>query len=264
VNTFLALAGSSLLEEVARTRTLLAFDFDGTLAPIVDDRNRAEMRPETHALLRVAGLLYPCAVVSGRMRSDLVERLRGLPLVAAIGCHGAEPGFGPLDPLLQRRVAAWRPALEKALIGSPEIEVEDKRFSIALHFRRARSPGSAGRDALAAARSLPGAIVFPGHAVVNVVPREAPTKGDAVATLCRRLGIRPAVYVGDDGTDEWAFRSSVVGVAIRIGASADSSAACCLADQSQIDDLLRALIAARLRQDGRGERIEGLIRAVVS
>ena len=128
----------------------------------------------------------------------------------------------------------------------------------------ARSWSAAERRATAAARRLPGATVLGGHAVVNVVPAEAPTKGDAVAALCARLGARSAVYVGDDETDEDAFRAGVVGVSIAIGGARESAASYRLPDQAQVDDLLRALICARVEQDGRGARWEGLVRAVRS
>jgi trehalose 6-phosphate phosphatase len=52
--------GLQTLDELARARALLAFDFDGTLAPIVPDRDAAAMRPETWRLLRALALLYPC------------------------------------------------------------------------------------------------------------------------------------------------------------------------------------------------------------
>jgi trehalose 6-phosphate phosphatase len=252
----------SVIDEVARARTLLAFDFDGTLAPIVEDRAQASMRGETRALLRATALLYPCAVISGRMRSDVASRVSDVPLAAVVGCHGAEPGFGPLDRSLERRVASWPGELERALGECDGIDIEDKKFSIALHYRRARSWRDAERLALSAAGKLDGAVVFGGHAVVNVLPKDAPTKGDAIRELCDRLGARIAVYVGDDRTDEEAFRSEVVGISICVGGERDSSAAYGLADQREIDDLLRALVAARARQDGLGERWEGLVRVM--
>jgi trehalose 6-phosphate phosphatase len=252
---------AAIVEELARQRTLLAFDFDGTLAPIVDDRSAAAMRPETRALLRATALLYPCAVISGRTRADVAARVEDVPLVAIVGCHGAEPGFGPIDVALERRVASWRAALAPALADG-EIELEDKRLGIALHYRRARSPEEAERRALAAAAALEGAVVFGGHAVVNVVPQDAPTKGDAIRELCARLGARVAMYVGDDRTDEEAFRGEVVAISIRVGGAADSCAEYSVQDQRHVDELLRALVSARARQDGLGDRWEGLVRAM--
>ena len=253
--------GAEVVAEIARSRTLLAFDFDGTLAPIVAARDEAAIGDETRALLRAAALLYPCAVISGRTRADVAARVRGIPLVAVVGCHGAEAGFGPLDHTLARRVASWRTRLAVALRGSDGIEVEDKRFAIALHYRKAPSWAEAERRALAAALRLEGAAVFPGRAVVNVLPEDAPAKGDAIEALCERLGVRAAVYVGDDRTDENAFRSRVVTVSIAVGDVAGSSAAYRLPDQSHVDELLRALVRARVEQDGLGARWEGVVRA---
>jgi trehalose 6-phosphate phosphatase len=252
---------AAVVEQLARERTLLAFDFDGTLAPIVDDRSRAAMRDETRALLRATALLYPCAVISGRTRADVAARVVDVPLVAIVGCHGAEPGFGPIDASLERQVASWRDALARSLPAG-EIEIEDKRLGLAHHYRRARAPAEAERRALAAAAALEGAVVFGGHAVVNVVPRHAPTKGDAIRALCARLGTRVAVYVGDDRTDEEAFRAEVVAISICVGGAPDSCAAYSVADQRHVDELLRALVAARARQDGLGNRWEGLVRAM--
>ena len=257
----LSAAGTRTIEAIARDRTLLILDFDGTLAPIVDARDGAYPRPETRALLRATSLLYPCAVVSGRARLDVATRLEGVPLVAVIGCHGAEPGFGPLDRRLAATVVGWRERLEE-LRDLPGVELEDKRFSIALHYRRAPDHAAALHRILAVAGRLRDARVTCGKAIVNVTPLGAPTKGDAIQALCRRLGARVAVYVGDDRTDEAAFRAEVVSIAIRVGQGPDSSASYALPSQEAVDDLLRALLAARARQDGRVEW-SGLVRCVV-
>ena len=52
--------GVSILDQIAAARALLAFDYDGTLAPYTDERDLAELRAETRTLLRTAALLYPC------------------------------------------------------------------------------------------------------------------------------------------------------------------------------------------------------------
>src|SRR5262245_40698452 len=70
-----------LLTQLAWTRPLLGFDFDGTLAPIVADRHSATMRGTTARLMRRLCELYPCAIVSGRSRVDLNARLRDAGLV---------------------------------------------------------------------------------------------------------------------------------------------------------------------------------------
>jgi trehalose 6-phosphate phosphatase len=254
--------GKPALEALARDRALVAFDYDGTLASIVDDRTRADLRPDTRALLRVVSLLYPTAVVSGRARVDVARRLEGIPLVAFVGSHGAEAGFGPVDRAPRAVVAAWRAAVAPRLTEAPGVELEDKGLALAFHYRRAVDRSSAARAARALAESLSGARVFGGHEVVNAVPADAPTKGGALEELLERTGCRTALYVGDDITDEDAFRAPGVTVAIRVGEAPASAASWYLRAQDEVDELLRALIHERRHLDGRNERVEGLLRAV--
>jgi trehalose 6-phosphate phosphatase len=250
-----------VLDALARERALLVFDFDGTLAPIVERPPDAAMRASTRALLRVVSLLYPCAVISGRSRADLAPRLSGVPLLAFVGNHGAEAGFGPVDRSPRPEVAGWVGALREALAGAQGIEIEDKGLSVAIHYRRAPDRETARRLALGAAELLEGVRVFGGLAVVNVAPADAPDKGAAVGALLARIGWRQALYVGDDVTDEDAFSAEGVTVSVRVGERPGSAARFCLPAQEDVDALLRELAAARRRLDGRGEGIEGLVRA---
>lgn len=262
MNNILSIEGREVLEEVARDRCLLAFDFDGTLAPIVTDPARASMRDSTRTLLRIASLLFPCAVISGRSRSDLLPRLAGVPLVAVVGNHGAEAGYGPVDLGFRNVVAGWRSTLEAHLGAIPGVEIEDKGLSLAVHYRRAASESEVWRVVRAAAESLDGARVFAGHAVVNVVASEAHDKGMAVSRLLSRVALGRALYAGDDTTDEDAFRAPFVSPAIRVGRAHASAARYYVSSQADVDDLLRALIATRRKVDGVGEGVEGLVRAL--
>jgi len=88
----LAPAQHRVLERFARSRMVLALDFDGTLAPIVADPERAAMRLSTRRLLRQVARAYPCVVISGRARADVLRRVRGLGVLEVIGNHGSEPG----------------------------------------------------------------------------------------------------------------------------------------------------------------------------
>jgi Trehalose-phosphatase len=85
-------AQSSSPLALANGRTLLCFDFDGTLAPIVTDRNGARMRPRTARLFRDACLVFPCAVISGRSRDDVAPRLGDVAVRYVVGDHGADAG----------------------------------------------------------------------------------------------------------------------------------------------------------------------------
>jgi len=235
----LSASRGDVLEQIARARALLAFDYDGTLASYVDDRHAADMRPETRTLLRTAGI----------------------PLIAVIGNHGAEAGFGPLDRTLRGRVAEWEAIVAPLLPDMEGVELENKGFSLAFHHRRARSWSEARKRIRQLTSRLEHAIVFEGHAVVNVLPEEAPTKANAIRELCTRFGLNTVVYVGDDRSDEEAFRCEAVSVAIRIGLDPRSSAKYAVSDQADIDHLLRELVLARARVDGRAPG-EGLLRSL--
>jgi trehalose 6-phosphate phosphatase len=252
-----------LLDDLATRRALLAFDFDGTLAPIVADHQQARVRPRTRALLRVLSLLYPCAVVSGRARADVNARLGGIPLLAVVGNHGAEPGMGPVNRTRRETIVAWKRALQAELSLLPGVEIEDKQLSLAVHYRQVPARWPTRQLVMRAAAALEGARISPGHAVVNVAPSDAPQKGAAVAELLRRAGSRPVLYVGDDRTDEDAFRAPMLTAGVRVGRTGRSAASWYVPDQAGMDEFLSLLLAARTRLDGLGDRWEGLTRAVL-
>jgi trehalose 6-phosphate phosphatase len=255
----LSAGATAALDSLARERALLVFDFDGTLAPIVRARGEAAIPETTRALLRVVSLLYPCAVVSGRSRADLAPRLDRIPFVAIVGNHGAEAGFGPVDRSRQALVCGWREELRRALAGCAGVEVEDKGHTLAIHYRAAPDRSAARHRVRAVADALPEARVFGGRAVVNVVPLDAPNKGEAVGEVLRRIGWREALYVGDDATDEDAFVVAGVTVSVRVGRTHASAARYYLPQQSAIDELLRALVASRVRADGRERPVPGIV-----
>jgi trehalose 6-phosphate phosphatase len=226
----------------------------------VDDPDAAHMSDSTRTLLRLVSLLYPCAVISGRSRSDVTSRLDGVPLVSIVGNHGAEAGHGPVDRSVRDVVAAWAQAARARLAGVEGVEVEDKGLSLAIHYRRAAP--EAELAVTAAAKALAGARLFRGHSVVNVVPPYLHDKGAALAGVLSRVGRSRAMYVGDDTTDEDAFRSNAVEVPVRVGHSIASAATYFVPTQPDVDDLLRALVRARRRVDGLDEQVGGLERVL--
>jgi trehalose 6-phosphate phosphatase len=239
-----------VLGQYAWSRVLLAFDFDGTLAPIVADRDAARMRLRTRNLLRRVCDLYPCAVISGRSRADVTSRLDGLAVRYVIGNHGLEPGENLSK--FERLVVDARPALQEALSGQPGVDIEDKRFSLAVHYRRSRRKRDARAAIYRAVQALPRAMrTIPGKLVVNVIPERAPHKGDALLRLRANEGADTAIYVGDDATDEDVFQLDQPGrlLSVRIGRAEASAASYYLRTQRDIDTMLSRL--AGLRQAGR-------------
>lgn len=235
---------TELLAQLAWARVLLAFDYDGTLAPIVRERKGAVMRKSTKARFREVCRLYPCAIISGRSRPDVISRLGGADVKYVIGNHGLEPG-AYLDTFANE-VSRARAVLEKKLPGG--IELEDKTYSLALHYRRSRSKRRAREAIAAVVATLPVEMrVVPGKLVINIVPSHAPNKGDALLHLRAKENADTALYVGDDVTDEDVFELDQPGrlLTVRVGESRTSSAAYYLRDQREIDRLLQKLAALR-------------------
>jgi trehalose 6-phosphate phosphatase len=245
VKSVLAPGNLATLHAFARERVLLAFDFDGTLAPIVRDPPAAAMRPLTRKFLGQIAALYPCVVISGRSRADVMKKVAGIPLRAVFGNHGMEPARN----LREARwlTALWHAQLASTLPKIPGVHIEDKGVSLAVHYRQARSRAAVRRLILIAAADLSNARIIEGKMVVNVVPAEAPDKGTALVSLCKRLRCESAIYVGDDENDEDVFALASHGhlLGIRVGQSRRSQAAYYLPSQATVDRLLAELIHAR-------------------
>ena len=238
----LALRHRATLTAFADARVLLAFDFDGTLAPIVPVPARARMRATTRRLLGEAARRYPLAVVSGRALPDVSARVRGIPLQVVFGNHGLEHTAARAVP--SRRVAGWVASLRAALRGWPGVVIEDKGRSVAIHYRHAHDRARARRAIEVAAGTLRGARVMGGLEAVNLLPGRAVHKGTALRralTICR---CDRAIYVGDEHTDEDAFTALASGrlLGIRVGASRETRARFHLRSQAEVDELLRLLI----------------------
>jgi trehalose 6-phosphate phosphatase len=233
----------SVLPNLAKKTTLCAFDFDGTLAPIVSHPDLAGLMPDTHTLLSQLANLYPCIVISGRAREDVSSRLHNVSLQAIIGNHGAETGAGT-DP--DTLIESWKISLSAGLSSTPGIWIENKGFSLAVHYRASLQKKEARARILHIAQSLPHVCIFGGKLVVNLAPNNAPNKGSALIAERARLHCNWVLYVGDDENDETAFSIGGNIVSVRIGRRKQSTARFYLREQSEIDTLLKSLIAPRL------------------
>ncbi len=234
-----------VLKEFASSRVLLGFDFDGTLAPIVSEPQAGHMRANTRKLLRVVAERYPCAVISGRARSDVLARLTGIPVIEVVGNHGFEPTRD-----LKRWTAVvrrWAAILHARLDAVPGVIIEDKGLSLAVHYRKSRRKRHARRAIVDASMALDRDVrIIAGKLAVNVLPDGASHKGIALRRLRARVA-DTAVFIGDDVTDEDVFELDEPGrlLSIRVGYNAASAALYYLRGQSEVDDLLE--VFARLR-----------------
>ena len=215
----------------AASHLLLCLDFDGTLAPIVPNPADARMPGETRAalgqLMSQPGVTV--AVVSGRAAGNL-QILVGLNVILA-GNHGLEiinsntcwrhPIAAGLQPVLHEICG-------ELVAGVAEIRgvlVEDKGLTASLHYRNAASA-----DVPLISEALT-TVVAPhddcffvrnGKKVFEILPRVRWDKGSAVLRIleCLRKTCRSELtvcYIGDDTTDEHAFRQLPGAITVRVG-----------------------------------------------
>jgi trehalose 6-phosphate phosphatase len=235
----------STLVHFATSNVLIAFDYDGTLAPIASSPQRARMRARTTHLLSAVAERYPCVVISGRLRADIAQRIESIPVWHVAGNHGVEP-WGESE-IYASRVRAWIQLLEEETAGHAGVIVEDKTYSVTVHYRHARHKRDTIKVITEAARRLKGARVVMGSQAVNILPRGAPDKGVALERARTLLVCDTIIYVGDDETDEAAFRAAGPErlLAIRIGVNRHSGARHWLRSQVDIDAFLETLLFLR-------------------
>ena len=241
-----------VLEGFASGKVLLAFDYDGTLVPLRAHPSEVSMNRSTRRLLRDVARTFPMIVVSGRSRADVQRRMRGIALEEVVGNHGIEPLGATRGAALA--VERWLPKLSLGVRPLQGVVLENKRFSLCLHFRKSRDKSAVKKALALLVKSVPGARAVAGKQVVNIVLHNAPDKGRAVELERKRLHLDKVIYVGDDVTDESAFALSKNGDAlgIRVGHSTASRARFYIRNQKDIDRLLVQLLAIRKSVGARG------------
>jgi trehalose 6-phosphate phosphatase len=212
--------GEQALANALALKPLLAFDFDGTLAPIVARPEDARVSAAVAQQLKQLALLRPVAIVTGRTVADVTPRL-GFEPHYVIGNHGAEDPWCPASPAGHEALDKLREHLQhhRETLTQAGVTIEDKQFSMALHYRLARDRSQALACIDHTLANLGNQLkTFGGKCVVNVVEANAPDKGDAVHRLVQRAGVQSAVFVGDDLNDEAVFEKTLPHwLTIRIG-----------------------------------------------
>ncbi len=206
------------LRAVAGGPSLLALDYDGTLAPFRSERSEARMPDELRALLAaLAGCKATrVTIVSGRPIAELEALIDLDPLPELFGVHGWErrlPDGRRADHAPPPRAAAVLEAEWQRLAGElAAARLERKSASIALHVRGLEAAGGAALIASAEPRWRDLAAEhgldlrrFDGGIELRCAGR---SKGDVLRELLAELPEgAPACYLGDDETDEDAFRA---------------------------------------------------------
>jgi trehalose-phosphatase len=140
----------------------------------------AVMRPATRRLLARLARRYPCVVISGRTRVDVIRRVGKTGVRTVIGDHGMEPWHAPETP--RRDARLWARILRQRLERWRGVAVEKKRYSVSVHYRDAQRKREARAAVLRAAATLRPVRLIGGKDLVNVLPRGAPHKGVCAET----------------------------------------------------------------------------------
>jgi trehalose 6-phosphate phosphatase len=207
--------GATIRDEMRRRGALVVLDYDGTLAPIAPRPELAQIPPETRAAVARLATRATVAVLSGRGLDD-VARCVALDGLFYGGCHGLElrgPGLSyGHEPaaVLRAELDGAASSLQRALASVRGALVEHKGLAIAVH-RRLVEPAhhpAVEQAVERIAKRHPRLRRARGKMVDELVPDVAWDKGAALDLLRGRLGDDGVVlYLGDDRTDEDAFRA---------------------------------------------------------
>jgi trehalose-phosphatase len=248
----------AIAERPEGTRLLVLLDYDGTLAEF--HSNPAIPMPSretTEQLWKVAELdALSSGIVSGRRIADLRARTQMPGNVYYAGLHGLEIEVGALrwqHPALDRarqHVRSLYGPLGKLLGRFPGLFIEDKHASIAVHVRgvapELRTAALAAADTYAADWVSSGKVRrLAGNMVIEFLPNIAAHKGDATRWIAKDVEARQkrrawTVFVGDDVTDEDAFRAIDHGIGVLVG-DRETDATYKVADTHDVCRLLRWL-----------------------
>lgn len=209
----------ALSAAAGRRPLLVASDYDGVLAELVDDPSAAVPQDGVaDVLARLAAADgVTVALVSGRGVEDL-RTTSGLDgPFRWIGSHGAEFD-GPLQHDLADRRDVLRDQLAPVVAGVPGARLEVKPASVAVHVRQV-ADRAVGTALLEHVRSIvdPSLTSKPGKDVLELAVTDA-DKGSALRRLRADLGAAVALYLGDDRTDEDGFRALEDGdISVKVG-----------------------------------------------
>lgn len=244
-----------------RSRTGIFLDFDGTLAPIVDDRAAAAIVPGAPEVLAALAGLYPLvAFISGRGAADLYPRV-GVEGPRYFGLYGAEEMTS--SGLVQSPLAsAWRQSVGEMYAQAIELirahaltgcDAENKDLALSLHYRNSghTEPPPPLAQWAAEAASAHNFKLGTGRMVLELKPQSV-SKAEAFERLVAGSEIQNALVAGDDAADVEMMRRSaglVPGVLLRVGVvSAEAPAGMVentdlqVGSPQEVVDLLRSLL----------------------
>lgn len=191
-------------------------DFDGTLSPIVDQPDAAQITPENKQCLKdLKTKTAVIGIVSGRTVANIVARV-GIDGLTYVGNHGLErwengkrvaaEAVQPFLNNINRAAEETRPRL------LPGMQLEDKEVTLSIHYRQTAEPDKVREEFMPLAEEIAGRYglkLFEGRRVFELRPPIPLDKGSAFRALVREFDLDAAMFIGDDITDTAAFEAAL-------------------------------------------------------
>ena len=202
-------------------KTMLALDFDGTLAPIIDDPEHAHADPAAVAALsRLGSMLGAVVVITGRpvrtaVRLGGFRAAEGLRSMTVLGQYGVERWDAAGDrfdlPPTPEGIVHLQEELPGLLagLGLEGARIEDKGRAIGIHTRELNDPGAAFDQLAEPLRALAERYELKLEPGKNVweIRAQGIDKGDALRAIVAETGVDTIIFAGDDLGDLPAFRA---------------------------------------------------------
>ena len=234
---------NNLRERLEQSRIFLFLDYDGTLTPIVDTPEQAVLPKNTKGILKSLSENNQCrvAIISGRALDDIRKRV-GLDGLIYVGNHGLEIYDDKLcfrwmmPQQFKETLAEIKNKLSEGFAKIEGVFTEDKEFTLSFHYRGAHIEEVVVKDMfgkiLTPYQAKGEIAVAAGKKVFEIRPIKEGRKGKIAAGLLLRERLTSKdqdilpIYIGDDETDEDAFKgiNDKKGITVRVGEDQKSQA----------------------------------------
>ena len=254
---------NEIIKNLTSRRALIFLDYDGTLVPIKKNPELAVLNLKIKKLLRQISKKHFVAIISGRTLAE-IKKLVGIENIIYSGNHGFEIEMQmtadkktrfpqificPAAKRIKPEIQTIKKALQKRIENIKGAWVEDKGLTITIHWRQVnkRYLPELFATIRAVIRNNSRVVLTKGKKVWEIRPNVKWNKGKAVRFIMSKVRSPKSkvvpVFIGDDTTDEDAFKTLNNGITIRVGQSKKSKAKYYIKNQSEIKKTLSYLIA---------------------